>query len=64
VPKFKTHSSAKKRYKITGTGKVMRQQAERQHYFEGKSSTRTRRLAKEAQLSPGDTKRANRLLGR
>jgi large subunit ribosomal protein L35 len=64
VPKMKTHSSAKKRFKITGTGKVMREQANQQHMFEGKSSRRTRRLAVDAQLSPADTRRANRLLGR
>jgi large subunit ribosomal protein L35 len=61
---MKTHSSAKKRFKITGTGKVMREQANRQHGFEKKPSTRTRRLAADAQLSPADTRKANRLLGR
>jgi large subunit ribosomal protein L35 len=64
VPKMKTHSGAKKRLKVTGSGKIMREQANRQHLFEKKSSDRTRRLAADAQLSPADTKQAKRLLGR
>jgi large subunit ribosomal protein L35 len=64
VPKMKTHSGAKKRLKVTGSGRVMREQANRQHLFEKKSSTRTRRLAADVQLSPADTKKAKRLLGR
>lgn len=64
MPKNKTHSSAKKRFKITGTGRIMREQANRQHMFEKKASTRTRRLAADAELSPADLKYARRLLGR
>ena len=64
MPKMKTHSGAKKRLKVTGSGRVMREQANRQHLFEKKSSTRTRRLAADVQLSPADTKKAKRLLGR
>jgi len=44
MPKMKTHSGASKRFRLTGTGKVMRRRANRQHYFEHKPSTRTRRL--------------------
>jgi large subunit ribosomal protein L35 len=64
VPKNKTHSGAKKRFKITGTGRIQREQANRQHLFEKKSSTRTRRLAANVDLSPADVKTARRLLGR
>ena len=64
MPKNKTHSGAKKRFKVTGSGRVMREQANRQHMFEKKASTRTRRLAADAELSPGDAKVAKRLLGR
>lgn len=64
MPKFKTHSGAKKRFKITGTGKLMRLQANRNHLLEHKPSTRTRRLAGEVQASAPDTKRMKRLLGR
>ena len=64
MPKQKTHSGAKKRLRITGGGKVMREQANRRHLFEGKTSRRTRRLAADVLTSPADTKKARRLLGR
>jgi large subunit ribosomal protein L35 len=64
MPKMKTHSGAKKRLRVTGTGKIMRRRANRQHYFEHKPSTRTRRLADEVQVSPADLKIARKLLGK
>jgi large subunit ribosomal protein L35 len=64
MPKNKTHSGAKKRFRVTGGGKVMREQANRRHLFEGKPTTRTRRLALDVEVSPADTKKIKRLLGR
>ncbi len=64
MPKMKTHSGAKKRFRITRTGKIMREQANRRHNFESKSSTRTRRLAADVVTSPADAKRIRRLLGK
>ncbi|NLT57094.1 MAG: 50S ribosomal protein L35 [Actinomycetales bacterium] len=64
MPKMKTHSGAKKRFRVTGSGKIMRQQANRRHYFEGKPSTRTRRLALDVETASSDVKKAKRLLGR
>ena len=64
MPKMKTHSGAKKRFKITGSGKVMRERANKRHLLEGKSSRRKRRLSVPEQLSPADSKTAERLLGR
>ena len=64
MPKMKTHSGAKKRLRLTGTGKIMRRRASRQHLFEHKPSTRTRRLANDVVLSPADTKKMKRLLGK
>jgi large subunit ribosomal protein L35 len=64
MPKMKTHSGASKRFRLTGTGKVMRRRANRNHLLEHKPSTRTRRLAKEVLLSPADTKKMKRLLGK
>jgi len=61
---MKTHSGAKKRFRFTGTGKLMREQANRRHLFEGKPSTRTRRLALDVETAKHDTKRVRRLLGR
>ncbi|GAA0626226.1 50S ribosomal protein L35 [Sporichthya brevicatena] len=62
MPKVKTHSGASKRFKITGTGKVMRERANRRHLFEYKSSRRTRRLAMEAEMVSGDAKRIKKML--
>ena len=64
MPKMKTHSGAKKRLRLTGTGKIMRRRANRAHYFEHTPSTRTRRLEKDVVLSPADTKKMKRLLGK
>ncbi|MFP5345536.1 MAG: 50S ribosomal protein L35 [Actinomycetes bacterium] len=64
MPKQKTHSGAKKRFRITGSGKVMREQANRRHLFEGKPSTRTRRLAQDVVVSAADVKRIKQLLGK
>jgi large subunit ribosomal protein L35 len=64
MPKNKTHSGASKRFRITGTGKIMRGRANRRHNFEHKPSTRTRRLWNEVITSSADTKKAKRLLGR
>ena len=64
MPKNKTHSGTKKRVRVTGSGKLMRERTNARHYLEGKSSRRTRRLAQDVELSPADTKRAKKLLGR
>ena len=64
MPKMKTHSGAKKRFKITGSGKVKRQQANRRHYLEHKSSRLTRRLAGDKFVAPGDAKVVKKMLGR
>jgi len=63
VPKMKTHSGAKKRFKVTGSGKLMREQANRRHLLEGKATTRTRRLAADVAVSPADAKKVKRMLG-
>jgi large subunit ribosomal protein L35 len=64
MPKNKTHSGTKKRFRLTGSGKVMREQANRRHLFEGKPSTRTRRLAMDVEASSADIKKVKRLLGK
>ncbi|HEY8420267.1 MAG TPA: 50S ribosomal protein L35 [Thermoclostridium sp.] len=46
MPKLKTHSSSKKRFKITGTGKVKRNKAYKSHILTKKSSKRKRNLRK------------------
>ncbi|GFG64820.1 50S ribosomal protein L35 [Mycobacterium kubicae] len=62
MPKAKTHSGASKRFRRTGTGKIVRQKANRRHLFEHKPTTRTRRLAGRTDVSANDAKRVNAML--
>jgi large subunit ribosomal protein L35 len=65
MPKMKTHSGAKKRFRLTGSGKVMRRQAGKMHLNEHKSSRRTRRLDGDVELNgAGDIRKAKKLLGK
>ena len=64
MPKQKTHSGAKKRFKVTGSGKITHEQAGRRHLMEVKSSRRTRRLESDQVVAPADLKKVKRLLGR
>ena len=64
MPKNKTHSGAKKRFRVTGTGKLMREQANARHLLEHKSSRRTRRIAGDVVVSSVDTPKIKKLLGR
>ena len=62
MPKTKTHSGAKKRFKLTGSGKVMRLRANRKHLFEHKPTKRTRRLDGSVVVAPADAKNIKKLL--
>ena len=64
MPKQKTHSGAKKRFKITGSGKVKKQQSGMRHNLELKSSRRTRRLNQDQVINNGDAKAIKRLLAK
>ncbi len=64
MPKMKTHTGMGKRVKITGSGKLTRQRANRRHLFEHKPSTLTRRLAGVVPVAKADIKRVRKLLGR
>ena len=57
MPKNKTHSGAKKRFRVTGSGKLMKEQANKRHLLEHKTSRRTRRLSVDQVLSPADAKK-------
>jgi large subunit ribosomal protein L35 len=63
MPKMKTDRGAAKRFKVTGTGKLKRRRAFRSHILEKKPSTRTRRLARPADVSKGDERAVKRMLG-
>ncbi|MGK2948125.1 MAG: 50S ribosomal protein L35 [Acidimicrobiales bacterium] len=64
MPKMKTHRGAKKRFKVTGTGKLRRLQINNQHGMIKRPSKRQRRLTGETSVAPGDAARINRMLGR
>jgi len=63
MPKMKTHKGAARRFKTTGTGKLRRRQSGKGHLRLAKGKNRYRRLSGDADLSKGDAKRINRLLG-
>lgn len=63
MPKMKTHRGAAKRFQVTGSGRIVRRKAFRSHILEKKPSTRTRRLAREAEVTGGDRQQVKRLLG-
>jgi large subunit ribosomal protein L35 len=64
MPKMKPHSGSSKRFKLTGSGKLRRQKANRRHYLEHKPSTLTRRLEGTENVSKADRKQVRKLLGR
>ena len=62
MPKMKTHSGAKKRFRKTGTGKLRGRHPYSSHILEKKSPKRKRNLARPVVISPNDTKKVRRLL--
>jgi large subunit ribosomal protein L35 len=54
MPKMKTKSSAKKRFKVTASGKIRAGQAGKRHRMINKSSKQIRKLRGTTILSPGD----------
>ncbi len=62
MPKAKTHSGASKRFRRTGTGKIVRQKANRRHLLEHKPTKRTRRLEGRTTVSTADAKRIRAML--
>jgi large subunit ribosomal protein L35 len=63
MPKMKTHSGAKKRFKVTARGKVRGRHAMRSHILQKKNAKRRRRLAGPKQMAPSDAPKIKRLLG-
>ncbi len=62
MPKMKTHSSAKKRFKLTGKGKIKRFQSKTSHMMRNKSKKAKLRLRGATTVSPADHKRVLALL--
>jgi large subunit ribosomal protein L35 len=64
MPKMKSHTGMGKRVKVTGSGKLVVQQAGLRHRLEVKSSRETRRLTGTVEVAKSDRKRVKKLLGR
>ena len=64
MPKMKTHSGAKKRFKLTASGKVKRFQAYTSHMMRRKSEKQKLRLRDETTVSPADEARVKRMLAK
>jgi large subunit ribosomal protein L35 len=64
MPKMKSHSGAKKRFRVTATGKVRGRSAFTSHILEKKSPKRKRRHAEPAVISDHDAPRVKKLLGK
>ena len=62
MPKQKTHSGAKDRFRITRTGKVLHKKMNKNHMLEKKTSKRKRRLNNGGELQGGDAAKIKRLL--
>jgi len=62
MPKVKTNSSAKKRFKVTGTGKITFQKAFKRHILTKKSKKRKRNMNKKGMVSAPNTDFVKRLL--
>lgn len=62
MPKVKTNSAAKKRFKLTGTGKIKRKHAFKSHILTKKSTKRKRNLTHSGLVSEPDTRRVSLLL--
>jgi len=62
VPKLKSHSGAKKRFKVTGTGKIFRAKAFKGHLNQPKSPSRKRRHAGKGLVDKADLRQVRKLL--
>ena len=63
MPKMKTHKGTAKRFRVTGTGKIMRGKAYKSHILTKKSQKRKRNFRKETELAKADTAVVRKNLG-
>jgi large subunit ribosomal protein L35 len=63
MPKMKTHSGAKKRFKKSATGKLIGRRAYSSHILEKKSPKRKRKMAQPVAISENDAPKVRKLLG-
>jgi large subunit ribosomal protein L35 len=64
VPKIRSHSGAKKRFEVTGRGRLVRAKAYKGHLNQHKGPSRKRRHAGKALVAKGDLKLVRKLLPR
>ena len=64
MPKQKTNSAARKRFKVTGAGRILRRHAMKSHNLEKKSAKRRRKLRGDYQLDDTDAREVRRMLGK
>ena len=62
MPKMKTNSSAKKRFKLTGSGKIKRKHAFKSHILTKKATDRKRRLTKAGLVDKADGASVKKML--
>ena len=62
MPKLKTHRGAAKRFRTTASGKIVRSKSNKQHILTSKTTKRKRGLRRQTLISPGDTRRVQRML--
>lgn len=63
MPKIKTNRGARKRFRVTASGKIKRAKAYSSHILTKKSSKRKRKLRKSTVVSEADSRRVRRMLG-
>ena len=63
MPKVKTKSSAKKRFRVTGTGKIVRKHAFKSHILTKKSTKRKRNLTQKTLVHPTNENQVKKMLG-
>ena len=64
MPKQKTNSGAKKKFKVTGSGKLLRRMAKQSHNLEHKSPKLKREFNKDFPVAPANARTVKKLLGR
>ena len=64
MPKTKTHSGAKKRFKVTASGKLLRRHAMQSHNLGKKSSKRKRGFRKDHSVGEADVRAVRKMFGR
>lgn len=62
MPKMKSNRAAKKRFKVTASGKLKREKSHRSHILTKKSAKRKRKLRSTTMVADGDSKRVKNMI--